>query len=117
MSASGDMHIYDGVSYPQSFKEGSFKALFKETFGYNTLTKQIREEALIAGKVFLPSVTEVEDTLMNPTAARKCTAEDLLKRVSMTMSSLKLQMLDTKLESWDPDLAAQVIILYFCLWD
>ena len=113
MSASGDMHRYDGVAYPQSFKEGTFRSIVKEAFGYNTLPKQVREEAVIAGKVFLPSVAEIVETVTNASASQKGTAEDLIKRVSMTMNSLKLQMLDIKLESVDPDLAKQVMLNIF----
>lgn len=113
ISSSGDMHRYDGVAYPQSFKEGTFRTLVKEALGYSTLSKQVREEALMAGKVFLPSAAEIEETVMNPSASQKSTAEDLLKRVGMIMSSLKYHMLDTKLESLDADLAKQVMLNTF----
>ena len=115
-SAPGEQHRYDGVAYPESIKEGTFKSLGKGALrtlglGIQTLTEKIRVESVASGKEFLPAPEDVQQAVLNQAGCgQRCTAEDLLNRVHTVMSTLRLQILDSKLEKPDHDLANMVNI-------
>lgn len=73
-SVSGDWHKYDGVAYPDSVKEGTFKSIGKGALrslgvGIQTLPDKVRDEAVSSGKEFLPSPEDIQRAILNPAAA------------------------------------------------
>ncbi|KAK7107714.1 hypothetical protein V1264_015588 [Littorina saxatilis] len=108
-SFSGDWHRYDGVAYPESVKEASWKSIGKGAIrllgvDVQTVQQKVREEGVLSGKEFLPSPEEIQRALLNPAGSQKRTAEEYLKKVESVMSSLRLQLLDNRLEYTDNDL-------------
>lgn len=76
-----------------------------------TVQQKVREEGVLSGKEFLPSPEEIQRALLNPAGSQKRTAEEYLKKVESVMSSLRLQLLDNRLEYTDNDLVNRVSIV------
>ncbi|XP_076466247.1 E3 ubiquitin-protein ligase rnf213-alpha-like [Babylonia areolata] len=93
---TGPWHRYDGAAYFEGALHQTTWQRIKGIFTFKSSNERVHHDAISSAYLFLPSAEEILKASCAPAAEGQITMEGYLDKTLQVMSSLKLQMLDSR---------------------